>query len=1409
MSTSFKHSRSKQSPKRSYQSVGRSRELRRSFRRRLFVETLESRRLLAADIVPSEPVSIPRAPLDLMLANQEYFRQFDGMSRAEASQAGITNLDNTFRLHSRPNATKTIYLDFHGFVATGTAWNAFRGRDPIISPPYDPANNGPEFSNGELLEIQAIWQLVSTDFSPFDINVTTEDPGEAALVNTGGGDDRWGIRVVFTPDDFPLPGSGGVAFIDSFNWGYESPGASDTPTYVFNIGAIFAAAAASHEVGHTMGLSHDGTNAQHPTQPNVEYYTGHGTGEFSWGPIMGVGGYYRNVTTWDNGVYFGANNGGANANYGAGPDDLQVITTRNGFGYRLDDHGGTIDTATTLSGPVNEAARVEISEYGVIERSDDLDFFQFQTGDGPINLTINPYVTEMFVNGPNGFVRTIEDSFRNATNWSQNQGTNLNVEARLYDSQGALVAIADKVGLAAQFINLDLVAGTYYLSVDGVGFGDPTANPPLGFTDYGSLGEYMITGDITVALGLQVSRNPVIYVEDNPAVPIVTSARLVDATPGGYQGAVVSASVVPFSGHTDELRFLPPSGSAIRREGTSILFQNLVVGTLIHLTPTDLEVRFNAAATPAAIEATIPAIAFIATGDAPDPRPRSISLSIQKGIFSSTTVLPLTVIPVNDAPIAFPVWLDPIDEDNVDSPGTLVRDVLARGVIDPDGEQPVGIVISQNPNSPDGTWQYRAGADWRNLGQVSINNGLVLGVGARLRFVPSQDFFGDAPLLSYYAIDPTYSGSFTTNTARVTAEIPALIAATTSSVAPSFINKVIRPVNDAPVGNYPSLSVSVLQDDTFTLVLPEDLFFDVDDTEIALSIRNPGGTASPSWIQVDSANGIITGTPRNNNVGVTVVNIVGTDPHGLFGIVPLIITVINVNDRPERVTLTPSEVPENSRNFRIGSFTTFDPDPGDRHTYTVDDPRFFVIDNILFTSPNANIDFEVERSITVNVMVTDSGTPPLSLVQPVVITVLNVNEFPPRFVESPVFTVSESLEPGSPVGFLVAVDDDADTVVTYQVLRASPFFDVNPATGLISLKQGRTLDWTAQSVHEFVVVASDGQLGSAAQTVRVNVVPRNRFAPVFTTTTLEVSEVTQPGVPFARIIATDPDPMSSVNYEVIDSDLPPFDLNPQTGDLTLRPGASFDAFVRNQYSISARATDNGIPALSAEIVIPITILPVRRPPTSIGTNPATVQSSISGAVVGQIQVVHTNANISYRAESIDSRFEVVDNILRMRPGRAIAESEPATVLVPMRVREVLADGSTGRTFSMNLSLGRVANPSPWQNRLNQFDINGDTNVNPLDVLVLVNAINDGFSLTIPRPASTLSMPFFDVDGDNSLTPIDVLLLVNLLNTQAAGGQAEGESRDFGPALDSSLDLALSSVLHDLENERDERRRRMI
>ncbi len=396
----------------------------------------------------------------------------------------IIDLTQTFLLSSLVGANQTIYLDFDGNTTAGTAWNSSLAN--IVTPAYN-TDGIIGFSDAEQLAIQQIWQRVAEDFSPFNVNVTTKAPTDINdLIKSSSTDSRWGVRVAIggSSSDWFGSAAGGVAYLNSFAWN------TDTPAFVFtsqlgNGNEKYTAEAISHEVGHTLGLNHDGQ-----ITPAVGYYAGvnatRGTAT-GWAPMMGVG-YYQNLTQWSKGEYTSANNT---------EDDLQIITTNNGFGYRADDTGNTIATAKTLT-----LTGTTVSGNGIIEQRTDVDFYSFVAGAGAINLNINPAV----------------------------RGANLDILAELYSADGVLIASSNPLDLLAANITTTLAtAGNYYLKIDGVGAGDPLVT---GYTDYASLGQYSITGDIVpsnvTTISLAVS--PASVLEDGTNNLLYTFNRTGDTT---------------------------------------------------------------------------------------------------------------------------------------------------------------------------------------------------------------------------------------------------------------------------------------------------------------------------------------------------------------------------------------------------------------------------------------------------------------------------------------------------------------------------------------------------------------------------------------------------------------------------------------------------------------------------------------------------------------------------------------------------------------------------------------------------------------------------------------------------------------------------------------------------------------
>lgn len=427
---------------------------------------------------------------------------------------------SAFLLHSNPGAHRVIYLDFDGHTTTaGNPWNAsVNGGNPIVASAWSIDADRTTFNSTERAKIIEMWRMVAEDWMPFDVDVTTENPGIEGLRFTGGSDTRWGVRVVIGPRPTvsnggtgagSWNGSGGIALTGTFKasddfvcwiWnGDLDPNAEDSlPTTV------------SHETGHTMGLGHDGD----ATQP---YYPGHGAGATRWGPIMG-GAFGKIVDTWSRDTYPGADNP---------EDDLAIIASAaNGFGYRPDDYGNTTSTAFPIVAP---ATSTLFTTYGIIEKNTDVDYFSFLADPGPVNIKIDPLLV----------------------------GPNLDIQADLLDPSGGLIVSVNPTAVLNAVITTNLnTKGLHFLRVRGTGL---LPVLPAGYTNYGSLGNYRVSGNIT-AYTPPLSA----FLRLNPQRWIYNSST------NTYSGYLTIANVTEFAFSAEfEIELtLPPTVQVVRPAGT-------------------------------------------------------------------------------------------------------------------------------------------------------------------------------------------------------------------------------------------------------------------------------------------------------------------------------------------------------------------------------------------------------------------------------------------------------------------------------------------------------------------------------------------------------------------------------------------------------------------------------------------------------------------------------------------------------------------------------------------------------------------------------------------------------------------------------------------------------------------------
>ncbi|XP_063239987.1 LOW QUALITY PROTEIN: fat-like cadherin-related tumor suppressor homolog [Bacillus rossius redtenbacheri] len=246
-----------------------------------------------------------------------------------------------------------------------------------------------------------------------------------------------------------------------------------------------------------------------------------------------------------------------------------------------------------------------------------------------------------------------------------------------------------------------------------------------------------------------------------------------------------------------------------------------------------------------------------------------------------------------------------------------------------------------------------------------------------------------------------------------------------------------------------------------------------------------------------------------------------------------------------------------------------------------------------------HLDREKEQEYLLNISVYDLGRPQKSSSKYVAVTVLDVNDNPPRFEKSVAsFRVTENAVNGTAIFRLNATDADSgdNARVSFSMVTDTSDFSVDPATGMLSVSS--SLDRERQETYELRLRATDRgspPLHSDAL-VRVAVDDSNDNAPSFPlpSYTVRVREDVPPGSLVAIVSATDPD--LGASGEVWYSEAPggdgdgAFVVDRLSGAVRTSGGLDFEE--RQVHSLVVLARDRGMPSLSSEATVIVEVVDV-------------------------------------------------------------------------------------------------------------------------------------------------------------------------------------------------------------------------
>jgi VCBS repeat-containing protein len=721
----------------------------------------------------------------------------------------------------------------------------------------------------------------------------------------------------------------------------------------------------------------------------------------------------------------------------------------------------------------------------------------------------------------------------------------------------------------------------------------------------------------------------------------------------------------------------------------------------------------------------------------------SFTVTVSDGNGGTVLVsIPVTVIPVNDAPVA------------AAPPATTAEDTPVNGQIaasDADGD-PLAYAVSIAPThgvvtiNPDGSYTYTPDAGFNGADSFTVtvsdgNGGTVL-VTIPVTVTPVNDVpvasappattAEDTPVngqitasdadgdpLTYAVTTPPANGVVTVNpdgsytyTPNANFNGPDSFTVTVSDgnggTALVTIPVTVTPVNDAPVASAPPATTP--ED---TPVSGQIAASDPDGDPLAYAV-----TTAPTHGSVTvNPDGSYTYTPNAGFNGADSFTVAVSDGNGGTTLVVIPVTVTAVNDVPV-ASAPPATTAEDTP---VGGQITASDADGDPLTYAVTTPPTNGIvtinpDGSYTYTPNAN--FNGADSFTVTVSDGNGGTALVTIP----VTVTPVNDAP--VASAPPATTPED----TPVSGQVAASDADGDPLTYAVTTA-------PTHGSVMLNPDGSYTYTPDAnfngADSFTVTVNDGNGGTTLVVVPVTVTPVNDVpaASAPPATTAEDTPVN------GQVTASDADG-DPLTYAVT---TPPVNgvvtVNPD-GSYTYTPNANFNG--ADSFTVTVSDGNGG----TVLVTIPVTVTPVNDAPVASAPPASTTADRPVG---GQVTATDVDGDpLTYAVTTAPTHGSVTLNpdgsyVFTPEPGFVGSDSFAVTV----------SDGNGGTVVVVIPVTVLPANVAP---------IDGDENVTapqdaPVTVPVLANASDaDGDPLTVIAASASVGSVTINPDGTITFLP---------------------------------------------------------